>query len=156
MKKNLSDRFWPKVDKRGPDECWEWKASKGSRGYGHFRTYPTADRAHRVAWELTHHDPIPDGMCVCHVCDNPGCVNPAHLFVGTQGDNVRDSWAKGRGKHQVHTGEDHPMAKLTETDVKFIRHWAKRGYTLQEIGDVFGVSFQTISRIKLRNGWRHV
>lgn len=91
-------RFWAKVAVAGPDECWEWTASKTQHGYGQIMVTASPrkiTRAHRAAWVLTC-GPVPDGMVVCHRCDNPGCCNPAHLFVGTQLDNIADMVAKGR------------------------------------------------------------
>jgi hypothetical protein len=105
----LAERFWEKVDKRGPDECWEWTASRNPDGYGHLRVGSLRDgtrrmrKAPRVAYELTH-GPIPPssasthGTCVLHSCDNPGCCNPRHLFLGSQYDNIADMQAKGRDK----------------------------------------------------------
>lgn len=89
-----AERFWAKVDKRGPDACWPWLASRCDSGYGKFRVGKMT-RSHRVAFELGGGE-IPDGQCVLHRCDNPACCNPAHLFVGTFNDNVQDMVRKGR------------------------------------------------------------
>ena len=87
------DRFWDKVDKTG--ECWIWTASKNKKGYGRFGFGSRAQLAHRVSWLLSNGE-IPDGMLACHTCDNPPCVNPSHLWLGTQKDNVVDMSSKGR------------------------------------------------------------
>lgn len=94
----VAGRFWSKVDK-GPG-CWTWTGATQNYGYGAVTIHGLTRRAHRVSWELAH-GPIPDGLHVCHRCDNPPCVNPDHLFLGTAQDNVDDKDAKGRGRNQV-------------------------------------------------------
>ena len=104
-RKSIEERFWSKVIKPGEenadDGCWEWagcrpRRSCGVASYGRFSTATSKSvLAHRFSWEL-HNGPIPDGMVVCHRCDNTGCVRPEHLFVGTQADNLRDCQSKGR------------------------------------------------------------
>jgi hypothetical protein len=119
-----ADLFWAKVDKNGgvpahlPDlrECWLWTASLFVGGYGRFG----AQRAHRVSWEL-HHGEVPEGLFVLHRCDNPRCVNPGHLFLGTQTDNMRDMWAKRRGRRP--RGADVAVAKLDAEKVRALRAW---------------------------------
>ena len=88
-------RFWAKVSIGQPDECWTWKAGKASIGYGTFCVDGRMVYAHRYSLELVN-GPIPAGMLACHTCDNPPCVNPAHLWVGTHRDNIRDAIFKGR------------------------------------------------------------
>lgn len=92
----LADRFWSRVEK-GP-ACWEWVGGRNADGYGEVRADGRMQKAHRVSWALAH-GPIPPGMHVCHTCDNPPCVNPEHLFLGTNRANMRDRQAKGRTKN---------------------------------------------------------
>lgn len=94
----VADRFWEKVERSpDPDGCWVWTAATTRIGYGVFAVSRKRKnvRAHRFAWELTH-GPIPDGLCVCHACDNPPCVRPDHLWLGTSEDNTADRHRKGR------------------------------------------------------------
>ncbi len=96
------NRFWSKVEKRAPDECWEWTARKDRAGYGEFHLCGKTSKAHRVSYSISN--PLEDinGMCVLHKCDNPSCVNPSHLFSGTHQDNVADKCAKNRGRWKEH------------------------------------------------------
>jgi len=146
------DRFWPKVDVRGPDECWEWQAHKDTDGYGRFSVDGRVQLAHRLAWELKHGE-VPDRQCICHACDNPACVNPLHLFLGTQADNLHDMAEKGRSTK----GTDNPQSKLSENDVREIRRlYATAKFLQKQLSKQFGVSRSAIGQIVRRVSWVHV
>jgi len=148
-------RFMSKVSK---DQCgcWIWTGSirTASRAnnlvYGSICLNGKVKLAHRASWEI-HNGTIPDGKIICHSCDNPKCVNPEHLWVGTQKDNIQDAWRKGRGKGNVLPGENHPNAKLTKLNVKEIRESDMIGI---ELAKKFNVSKATISMIKNNKLWR--
>ncbi|HUT15273.1 MAG TPA: HNH endonuclease signature motif containing protein [Anaerolineae bacterium] len=143
------DRYWEKVDVRGKDECWEWVAGTNSRGYGQLQVDGKSAYAHRLAWELEN-GPIPEELCVLHRCDNRNCVNPAHLWLGTNADNSRDMVKKGRPAR----GAEHAHAKLTRQEVQQIRHLYSTGEYLQrELGKRFGVSESHVSGIVNRKYW---
>lgn len=149
------ERFWPKVDKRGPDECWPWTASVDHSGYGWFRwatpEKATAIHASRAVWMLEVGE-IPEGLCVCHHCDAPLCVNPRHLFLGTPADNARDKTEKGRTPR----GESHYSSKLTEAEVLEIRRRARAGDNYRVIGERFGIKPGHVTLISKRALWKHV
>ena len=151
--KPLEEKFWSKVDIRGSDECWPWKAGRFTSGYGTINRRGRGNaRAHRVAWELTY-GPIPDGLCVLHHCDNPRCINPKHLFLGTQADNMADAARKCR----MTRGERHCSAKLTNEQIISIREEYARGkITHRKLGAIFNVSHTTIGAIIRHRTWRHV
>ena len=124
-----------------PSGCWEWTAALTADGYGRIRSGGRPAKAHRVAWEL-YRGSVPEGMFVCHRCDNPSCVNPDHLFLGTPADNMRDMIAKGRAHH----GERHPSHKLTDEQVEQIRSLAGT-MSQRAIARMFGVKQPAICRI---------
>lgn len=99
--KNVEERFWSKVSKCECDKCWEWTASLNSKGYGRMNMQGRTGLSHRLSW-LIHFSEIPDGLDVLHHCDNPKCVNPNHLFLGTHSDNMRDMVKKGRNGAVTH------------------------------------------------------
>ncbi len=144
-------RFWSKV-KRGPG-CWERQASCTSHGYGQIRIDGKKYGAHRVSWEMGH-GPIPKEMCVCHTCDNPSCVRPSHLWLGTKKDNTQDARNKKRLRGNPNgKGEEHPGSIVTESDVKRIR---KDNRTQTVIAQEYGIKQSTVSLIKLRKRWKHI
>ena len=144
--RTIQERFWQKVDKSA--DCWEWSASRNRFGYGKFGVGNKIKKAHRVAYELEIGS-IPKGMCVLHKCDNRACVNPDHLWIGTQGDNIRDMWAKGRANMN---GIRNPRAKLCELDVWLIKELLKT-QTQQSIANWFSVARSTIGSIKYGTNW---
>lgn len=145
-------RFWNKVKKT--KGCWEWTAAKQTAGYGLFRIEDRLVRAHRFSLELSGIE-IPSGMDVCHTCDNPPCVNPDHLFIGTRKENMQDASKKGRlnGKRPLHTGEKHSNAKLTEEDVRWIRQLS---ISERKLAKIFNVGYAAIHKIKARQTWAHI
>ena len=141
----LLKTYWENVDVKGKDECWEWQGSKTTAGYGSIYWYGKLKYAHRLSLEFIG-QVIPDRYHACHKCDNPSCVNPNHLFVGSPRDNMQDKVSKGR-----HTfGEKHPNAKLTNSEVLEIRDMAEDGVFFSDIAKTFDVSESHISTIVAR------
>lgn len=140
--KSLEQRFWPKVDRRGPDECWPWKGSTNLRGYGRLKRGGRFVAAHRLSWEIHYRKPVPHGLFVCHGCDNPPCVNPEHLWLGTHTDNMADMRRKGRAPH----------VKLTREGAEAIRR-DDRSTTI--LAAIYGVTAQAIRDVRNRRTWRH-
>ena len=180
-------RFWAKTRRNEATGCLEWTAARHPSGYGTFsiggrRTSGGSPRAaHRVAWVIAN-GAIPDGLCVCHRCDNPPCVDPAHLFLGTLGDNYADMAAKGReargdrlGTHthpesrptgsahwarripeRTARGERQGFAKLTEQAVREMRSLRAQGMTLADLARRYGVSPRATRAAVTRETWAHV
>jgi hypothetical protein len=134
--------------KRMSDGCLVWQRGRTRTGYGRLTADKKRISAHRLAWELAH-GPIPDGMCVCHRCDNPACVDADHLFLGTIADNVADMIAKGRAVYPP--GERNGRAKLTELDVLAIR---ASSLPQRALADHYGVGKACIHKIKHGRIWR--
>ena len=156
----IKERFLAKVKKDG--DCWIWTGAIKSYtparpkmrkyGYGAFRINGKIDRAHRASW-IIYHGSIPDGMCVCHKCDVPICVNPEHLFVGTASDNMRDAIKKGRLKRR---GDDSPRRILSEAVVKRIRELRRAGRSGKALAKEYGVCQSTIASANTGRNWSHI
>lgn len=150
---SLADRFWRHVDKRGEDECWTWLAYAGANGYG--RIWDVGSKrnklAHRVAFELAN-GYIEDDLVVMHSCDNPSCVNPKHLHLGTYKLNTFDMIRKGRRKVSKKCGEDNPRSKLSLEQAKFIKAHPELG--LKKIADMFGLSPNCIRSVRIGRTWK--
>ena len=141
------ERFWSKVDTSSKDGCWLWTATL-THGYGSFWLAGTNARAHRVAYTLAH-GTIPDDLCVCHRCDNPRCVNPEHLFLGTNAENQADKVAKQRHSR----GESHGAARMTFEDAVEIRRLAARGVKRTAIATRFKVSRAVVHAVLANRIW---
>jgi hypothetical protein len=169
---NDSARLMSRVNRDGPTPahrpelgpCWEWTGSKLKSGHGLLRSV-AADTylAHRLSWHI-HNGPIPDGLCVLHHCDNPPCVRPDHLFLGTRADNTMDMISKGRQNfadglralRSFQTGSGNPQAKMTEEKVIELRRRAADGEHYAELAVAFSIAASTANAIILGNSWKHV
>jgi hypothetical protein len=160
----IAERLWSKVDcSGGPDACWIWQGAIGSNGYGNIGTGRVmTEHVHRVVYRLRYGE-VPPGLFVLHRCDNPRCCNPAHLFLGTHTDNMRDMWEKGRGSrlgcpyqppdHRRARGPANGAAKLTDEIVREIRRSSVDAGSLARL---FGVTRENIYSIRNGKTWRHV
>lgn len=173
--RSIADRFWEKVQKSDGDGCWLWTASAMKKGYGQMSVPGGMARAHRISYEL-HYGPIPDGMFVCHTCDNPRCVNPAHLWLGTNSDNLHDairkgkfqtakrkagpkkSWVTARARYgpSGRPPGDRAGTKLKAAQVIEIIAEFKAGMRPQRIAAKYGVSGGAIDGILYGRNWRHI
>lgn len=145
-KRSVAERFWEKVRRGAPDECWVWTGGKTRAGYGMFNRGGDdgIEYAHRFVLVLDKVDV--SGKFVCHRCDNPACVNPDHLFLGTQSDNMADCARKGRSASGTRNGQ----SKLSNTDVAAVLSEISSGTLHRELASRYGVSMTLISQI--RNG----
>lgn len=148
MRLRIEKRFWTQV-RMASSGCLEWQGNRLAAGYGRIHLNGVMARAHRVAWQLCR-GAIPEGLCVLHECDNPPCVNPVHLFLGTHADNAADRDRKGRQAK----GERQGLAKLTCEKVKRIRQLLYAGHSQRSLGREFQVSNYVIFAIKHRKTWR--
>lgn len=136
-------RFWSKVDKSG--DCWTWTASKNHGGYGQFGANGKGYISHRVSWSISNGD-IPKGMLICHHCDNPPCVNPDHLFLGTYQDNMDDKMRKGR----------HGTQKVRTRDIPIMMMCRRKGMEYSDIADLFSLSTSTVNNILIGRAWSSI
>jgi hypothetical protein len=171
-KKRFFERF------NESSSCWNWTGGKNDKGYGRLGN----KYAHRISWEIHNGKKIPEGMFVCHHCDNPSCVNPSHLFIGTQKDNMRDMINKNRqvikdnkgvnnpmygkshsketrkkqsdSKKGKYTGSSHPRASINESTVTEIRKMRDAGFTAKSISEQLQVSFHVVRNVIYRKSWR--
>ena len=154
MPRAFIQRFWKRVNRRQPTDCWPWIGCTNGLGYGRVklgaRCTPVV-YTHRVAWELSF-GAIPEGKQVLHRCDNPPCCNPGHLFVGTQLDNMHDAIAKGRNARGARVGS----AKLTDAKVLEIRAARAGGEKGVSVAARFGISQATVSEVCSGKLWRGV
>ncbi len=149
--RTIEERFWSFVDKKSSDKCWNWTGYCTKGGYGQFNTNGKMITAHRFSWILHNSKISKNEQCVLHHCDNPKCVNPNHLWIGTQIENILDM--KKKNRQAKLKGEDNGNAKLTLDQVKQIRE-LKGKLLLKEIAQLFNVKVSAISKIHLNKTWK--
>lgn len=152
-----AERFAAKVQRGAPDDCWLWTGSRNLQGRGTF--YWDASKqmvlAPRAAMWLAG-VPLADNQLACHTCDNPGCVNPAHLYAGSSRENVSDALRRGRWTQRGKVGMEHGMAALTDADVYEIRRRLAAGERGTDIARDMGTTKSVVSQIKLGKTWKHL
>lgn len=152
--KTVEQRFWKYTLKPESDGCWIWQGGRGSGGYGYLRIERRNVRAHRIAWTLFKGE-IPAGLFVCHHCDNPPCVNPAHLFLGTNRDNVLDAVKKGRmkpfnnDKVLPRYGLANGRGKLSDENVRDILLRCAAGERGRDIAKDFGICVEYVRQLRI-------
>ncbi len=152
--KLIEQRFWAKVLKT--EGCWLWQGAKNIQGYGKLgrgKKQEGTIAAHRLSYELTF-GPIPEGKYILHKCDNPGCVRPDHLFIGSQTDNLIDMTLKGHRRFRTHSGENNGRAKLTLAQVNKIRGRFAKGELRSSLAKEYEVNWSTINRIVKHIRWQ--
>jgi hypothetical protein len=143
VKKTFFERWCEKVDMKDPDDCWDWLGFKNKDGYGFLKNNKKNIRAHRYAYAQYKNNgqPIPNNLCVCHHCDNPSCVNPNHLFLGTHTDNMQDMLRKGRHRFNPR------LKKHTDDEVIKIRLDYSSGLSQEKVAKLNNTAQMTVSRI---------
>lgn len=151
-------RFWRFVKKGGVDECWNWTGGKSKLGYGlfsvHLPNHPDTAKAYRISWEIANQASLLPGSVIMHTCDNPPCVNPAHLKLGTHKENVQDMCAKGRKR--ISRGESHSCSKMTEAQVTAARHAASNKKTIASISREMNLPYSALWSAIRGKTWKHV
>lgn len=156
LKGDAAERLLEGVEYDTNGGCWLWRFGAHNHGYGTLALNGRYWKAHRLAYQ-TWRGPIPEGVNVCHACDTPACLNPAHLFLGTQAENLADMAAKGRwNPAATRRGEANGCSRLTAADVLQIRSAVRRGESFTSVGARFGVSRVTVSKIAKGAAWKHV
>lgn len=153
--KSEEQRFHQKYIADEVSGCWIWQAARSGRGYGTMKIGGRKEAAHRISYEL-HKGPIPEGMLGCHKCDVRLCVNPDHIFLGTNLDNTQDMISKGRQRYVGQKGAANPKAILKDADVKQIIMLIAKGLNNRAIANRFGVSHGTVSLIRLGKTWPEI
>lgn len=149
----VTARFWPKVDRGQPSECWHWRGAKSREGYGNFRLCGKVTLAHRVSLAIAGSAVTADHS-VLHSCDNPRCVNPSHLRLGTHGENMAERNSKGRARGGALHGAAHPAARLDAAQVAEIRALAaSKSMSQRLIGAQFGISQGHVSNLLNSKTW---
>lgn len=133
-------RFWEKVNKEGPNDCWEWIGAINGKGYGIFSIFNTIFLAHRVSYYIVH-GPISDGTLILHKCDNVKCVNPDHLYSGTQADNIHD-----RAERNPHN-QGGQVSQFSKCDAENMKSLHKSGYIIKDIAEDYNVCAMTVHKI---------
>lgn len=151
--KSLEERFWEKVAVKTKEECWEWLAYKTQEGYGRIKYKDRSLEASRASWMINRGE-IPKRMFVLHICDNPACVNPDHLYIGDHLDNMRDKKEKNRCNSPK--GSKHFNSKLTEKDVTYIKSIPIGFGDITRLAQKYGVTKHTISAILHNKNWKHI
>ena len=152
---STEQRFWSKVQKPIGEGCWLWTGWKNYRGYGGITINKKCIRTHRYSWQL-HNGIIPQNMNVCHKCDNPPCVNPSHLFLGTNKDNISDCIKKGRKPITDTKGIKHWYHKFTNDQIKYIRNYPIYRGSGRELAEMFNVSRECVYAIRKNRNWKHI